>query len=443
MKTQSHTLCKHIINTLHYISKKAMWEESLIVSQARMICMPTEALIQIMSKLQLIDIYRLSHVSRRLRYIILYSFPKKSLKVGYTVDRTKCCNQVPPVPFLFSILSHSSSFIQYIDARSNETFALYILNSMTAFQSLKILNISGLKECISSDLFLPNLETFIASYCPFLNDQFLFSLSRVNCHSLRKINVSFCESITGDGVFAVVYSCSRLQSLNIEFCPQISQSVGDEFVPAIFKLKNLKKILMGNKNLQVSFLMDGLESSDCRYLNLSGCMVIVPEGSIRLGYISKLVLSNCTLLTDAEVIRLLMSCAETLNTFSVSNCLLLTDQSMIMAAANCKQLQSVDFSDCVQITDAGVSALFSFLNPKWTFVSLDGCDLLTDGCFAFYKPGDHGSIRVLSLFDTPRISLEMLETLFIVDPGLRIHNSRLIMRSMSSRRVPFALCQIT
>ncbi|KAL8504921.1 hypothetical protein ACS0TY_016207 [Phlomoides rotata] len=83
----------------------------------------------------------------------------------------------------------------------------------------------------------PDLETITISYCHFITDRSLMSLSK--CSKLKTLEARGCYLITRDGLAAVAKGCKLLSKLDIKYCHNV-----DDFgmIPLARFSQNLKQI---------------------------------------------------------------------------------------------------------------------------------------------------------------------------------------------------------
>jgi CRP-like cAMP-binding protein len=193
---------------------------------------------------------------------------------------------------------------------------------------------------------LPNLETIDLSNCRKITNVSVISLLQ-NCPKLSKLSLSYCKNLSSE-LFSNSLIWRKVKQLNLQRCTgifdagfafwkdQINQENDDPLIPDFFRLKKL--------NL-----------SDCSFLT-DAAINSIAETCSELEEIS---LSFCCALTEECILNLITKCKE-LKVLDLNYCgLAVTDDICNTIAKNCKNLTSLGFRGCIQITDEGIDILLN------------------------------------------------------------------------------------
>jgi len=211
---------------------------------------------------------------------------------------------------------------------------------------------------------LPNLEFIDLSNCRKITNLGIISLLQ-NCPRLSKISLSYCKNLSSD-LFANSLIWRKVTQLNLQRCTgifdagfafwkdQLNKEKDDSSIPDYFHLKKL--------NL-----------SDCSFLT-DAAINSIADSCIELEEIS---LSFCCALTDECILNLLKKCKE-LKILDLNYCgLAVTDEICNIIANECKNLTSLGFRGCVQITDEGIKTLINS-KSKLKKINCSQCSNITN-----------------------------------------------------------------
>ena len=176
-----------------------------------------------------------------------------------------------------------------------------------------------------------------------------FNLIAKNCTGIRHLHLGGHEALTNAGLISIAKSCQKLRTLTIANCPR----VGDEAVSTITtKLLNLRTLHLKN----VKTLRDkGLKTLHT------------------LRSLTALDLSGCTRLTDQVI--LCCPSGTVLITVNLSKLPNISDESLARIAKRNPAIQSVDVSNCKNITSLAIASFIDAVsaNKKIQRIAVKGC----------------------------------------------------------------------
>jgi len=197
---------------------------------------------------------------------------------------------------------------------------------------------------VSLSSYLPNLESIDLSNCRKITNLSVITLLQ-NCPRLSKISLSYCKNLSSE-LFSNSLLWRKVKQLNLQRCTgifdagfalwkeQINQENDDPLIPDFFCLKKL--------NL-----------SDCSFLT-DAAINNIAETCLELEEIS---LSFCCALTEECILNLITKCKE-LKVLDLNYCgLAVTDDICTTIVNEGKNLTSLGFRGCIQITDEGIKKL--------------------------------------------------------------------------------------
>ncbi|KAL1915680.1 uncharacterized protein VTP21DRAFT_6439 [Calcarisporiella thermophila] len=248
------------------------------------------------------------------------------------------------------------------------------------------LNLSGCRTPSVASLVyflrrVPYLRTLNLSGLSNVNKCTLHVLSQ-NCQLLERLNLAGCEHVNEAGLDAVLENCTQLRWLKLDGC---KGGRLNETMKLIECLKNLEHLSLGGCQISDEGVETLVKCKQLRHLNLAGCTQMTDKAMEHIGklrLLEQLSLSGCSRLTDAGIVHL--SSLTRLTDLDLEECESITDRSL--HAISKLPLRTLYLSFCMNITDLGVSSLFSnplVLDneksfPQLSHIALDNCPLLTD-----------------------------------------------------------------
>ncbi len=179
---------------------------------------------------------------------------------------------------------------------------------------------------------LSGVEELGLQDCQRITDESLKHIS-VGLPAVRRINLSFCVSITDTGVKSLS-RLRQLESLNLRSCDNVS-------------------------DLGLGFLCEEGGSPGLRSLDVSFCASVTDAGvkviAVGLPKLKSLSLTTCSV-GDDGLKRVAQKLTE-LQELSVGQCSLLTDDGLAAVAQGLKKLRCLDLYGCPKVTDKSLDKL--------------------------------------------------------------------------------------
>jgi len=250
--------------------------------------------------------------------------------------------------------------------------------------SLKELNLSLCKDVSDQSMqristSCKNLEVLDLAGCTKITNASLMSISHLK--NLRKLNLRSCRQISDRGIehLCCLY-CQQHRVAIEELCLQDCQKLTDESLKHIsLGLSNLKKI---NLSFCISVTDTGMKSlarlPSLNHLNVRSCDNV---SDIGIGYLSEsshklkeLDVSFCANITDASL-RHIATGIQSLKFLAMTTCTI-TDDGLRRISKTVTDIETLNISQCTAITDAGILSLCESLT-NLMFLDLYGCPKLT------------------------------------------------------------------
>ncbi|GMF60474.1 unnamed protein product [Phytophthora fragariaefolia] len=230
---------------------------------------------------------------------------------------------------------------------------------------MKMLNVTGCTGL--NDLALGHLghrskglESLNISACTELSDQgLLWLLDDMLDHSvggalLTHLDVSYCPSLTLNGIHKVVLRCPNIVSLNLSGCTHLSDANIIDIVNTCKKLVRLE--LAFCRELSDSVLFSVAKHLSLEDLNLSRCVRITDDGMLEVAgqssVLRRLNISACKRLSERSLLALLEGC-RLLEELDVTHCPYFSPQTLARfvkrkVKVTCRKLEKVSITSAVQ-----------------------------------------------------------------------------------------------
>eukprot|EP01042_Synura_sphagnicola_P003285 gene3285-4066_t len=173
--------------------------------------------------------------------------------------------------------------------------------------------------------------------------------------TLTSLDISYSESVTDVGLWAIARHCTNMKILNLKGCTQIT-NIG---------LRSL--------SLRCSELVS-LDFTNCSKLDDIG-LSTVAGGCWKL---ERLILRNCVCISDTGVGRVSRACNR-LKVLDLHGCVMVGefgDHALKDIGAFCTDLRELDMTECKHVQDAGLRAV-AVGCPLLRVLRLSGCDGVT------------------------------------------------------------------
>ncbi|XP_004602328.1 dynein regulatory complex subunit 6 [Sorex araneus] len=240
-----------------------------------------------------------------------------------------------------------------------------------------------------------NLQNLSLAYCRKFTDKGLRYLNLGNgCHKLIYLDLSGCTQISVQGFKSIARSCSGIKHLTINDMPTLTDNCVKALVENCFHITsvvfvgaphisdytfqalstcNLRKLrIEGNKRITDA----SLKSIDKNYphinhLYMADCREIT-DGALKslslLRHLTVLNLANCVRLGDVGLRHFLDgSSSFKIRELNLSNCTLLSDASVIKLSECCLNLRYLSLRNCDNLTNTGIQCIARILS----LISLD------------------------------------------------------------------------
>lgn len=249
---------------------------------------------------------------------------------------------------------------------------------------LKELNLSLCKDVSDQSMqristSCKNLEVLDLAGCSKITNASLMSISHLK--HLRKLNLRSCRQISDRGIehLCCLY-CQQSEVAIEELCLQDCQKLTDESLKHIsVGLRNLRKI---NLSFCISVTDTGMKSlarlPALNHLNVTSCDNV---SDIGIGYLAEsahklkeLDVSFCANITDASL-RHIATGIQSLNSLAMTTCTI-TDDGLIRISKTLTHLETLNISQCVAITDSGILSLCENMT-NLIFLDVYGCTKLS------------------------------------------------------------------
>jgi F-box/leucine-rich repeat protein 14 len=238
----------------------------------------------------------------------------------------------------------------------------------------------SLRELVNG---LPNLESLNLSGCYNLSDFALESAFSKEVPSLKVLNLSLCKDVTDSSLRRITINCRNVEVLDLAGCSKITNH-------SLFYISMLKKVKKLNLrscrqisdygigdlcNISVQENTRSLEDlclQDCQKLSDESLRHI----SAGLPNLDKINLSFCVSITDTGLKSL--SKLTTLRDLNLRSCDNISDIGVGFLGENGLNLHSLDVSFCANITDSGMKHIASGISSLRS-LSLTTCSIGDDG----------------------------------------------------------------
>ena len=209
-----------------------------------------------------------------------------------------------------------------------------------------------LLNILSDSCIIFNNVTLNIKGCDVDSAMIWFGLRKIN---IQKLSMIGNYSLTDKGLIALSSHCSNLQSLYIGGINNITNN-------------GLVQLSRCSKNLEVLYIRE------CNNISDDGII----ELTTNCNKLQSLYIAGSSL-TDKGLIRVAKNLPR-LQTLNISECVNVTDVGIIELGQNCKELESLFVGGC-DISDQGVIELLKLCSSLLT-LNINGCNNITDSGIA-------------------------------------------------------------
>lgn len=243
-------------------------------------------------------------------------------------------------------------------------------------------------ECLSK---LTALKELNVSKCQRITTVGLKALAEGGAN-LTRLNVSYNLEVVPDAAPGVEWpppKLSKLQAISIRGCPNLTPDLFENLLKTCNVLKMLDApVHVGDmdlnciakhcrqlEHLDISYAYyptdDGVQAiaADCKNLkslNLEGCQLLTDAALLAIGesvQLEWLDISFCLNISDASVIKLAKNGSSRLRTLRMTGLWRLTDNSVLQFTHRAAVLEFLDITDCSKVTQEAIEA-FALSRPE-------------------------------------------------------------------------------
>ena len=298
------------------------------------------------------------------------------------------------------------------------------LKHVSLLSNLKHLVVSGCRMVsdysVSKLRHLRKLEHFEASACYAITTKSIaIGIGYYALETLTYLNLSYCMSVTDDGIQIVCHNLANLEHLDLSSC-----GIGDKGVlqisACLTRLTSLRlswcEAITNSGILGFHYkILPGCESVVCLHpLDLPGkdgtgsvCLECLSKSLLNLRNLVHLDLSSCSKLTDTSLTVVMNF--KSLRTLALGSLPGLSDKTLSAISTGIPSLEDINLAQCKNINDAGMTDITKRLK-RLTSVNISGCEKLTDKTVtALYV--NTKTLKKLDVSLCSRISLDAVEIL--------------------------------
>ena len=282
---------------------------------------------------------------------------------------------------------------------------------------------------------LKHLELFHCAFCTDVTDAGAYAFATSEAATkLRSLDVSYCASLSDDGVAAIAERCGALEYLNLSGLHRVTDQAALRVTHSLWRLRTLSLEDLHLITDAVFFFdrtKDGRAAArermlgELREVRLAECTRLTDRAfaglSLRAKHLEKLHCRGVAQLTDAGLGYLRVEPefkqrrGANLQVLDVSRCASLSDRALGELARACPSLAEVDVSFCLRLTDRAIKALCDHC-PSVKHLNVGRCRRLTDGSACLVA--DALWLEALNFSHNPRLSDAAVEVLIVELAGL-------------------------
>lgn len=249
-----------------------------------------------------------------------------------------------------------------------------------------------------------SLEKLDLCQCPSISDKSLIAIAK-SCPNLTALTIESCSNIGNEGLQAVGQCCSNLKSISINNCPLI----GDQGIASLFSSASyvLTKVKLQALNVtDVSLAIVGHYGKAVTGLVLTGLQHVSERGFWVMGNghglqkLKSFAIASCQGVTDIGLEALGKGCPN-LKQFCLRKCAFLSDSGLVSFAKAAGSLESLQLEECHRITQVGVFASLVNCGAKLKALALENCLGIKDLNLGLTPVSPCKSLRSLSIRNCP------------------------------------------
>ncbi|KAK1282126.1 EIN3-binding F-box protein 2 [Acorus calamus] len=202
--------------------------------------------------------------------------------------------------------------------------------------------------------------------------------------NLKSFIVTSCRGMTDLGIEAVGKGCPGLKTLHLRRCVFLSDNGLRAFAKAAGSLENL-------------------QLEECNRITLAGVVGALLNSNAKFKSLS---LVKCLGIRDIPAAPAELPSCNSLRSLTIRDCVGFGSSSLAAVGKLCPQLQNVDLSGIVGVTDDGLLPLIETCKRGLVKVSLGGCVNLTDVAVSSLAKLHGSTIQLLNLEGCKRVTDE-------------------------------------
>ena len=180
-----------------------------------------------------------------------------------------------------------------------------------------------------------------------------------NCTDLKTLHLSYHHEKTNTGIIAIAQHCTHLKEISLRNC-----AISDVHLVAISeKCKGLETLdLTGSRQsiTDVGIIQLSKHCTRLKSLNLNSCSEDITDASFLSisQHCKRLEVLNCygSDIMDDGLVSIAMNCSY-LQSLDITDCENITDDSIIIISKYCKRLHSLWLGGCTNLTDTSLHSL--------------------------------------------------------------------------------------
>ncbi|ONK55780.1 uncharacterized protein A4U43_C10F910 [Asparagus officinalis] len=208
---------------------------------------------------------------------------------------------------------------------------------------------------------LPFLQSLLdVSCCRKITDKGVKAIA-LGCNDLRKLELSGCRLITNELFRALSDNCCHLEELGLSGCTNVTDSGLSDLVEGCRYIRSLDVSKCSKVGDDGVLRIAGACSASLQALKLLDCYGVGDRSIISLAdscrNLETLVFGGCRDVSDEPLKSLVLALGCSLRSLRMDWCLNVSDSSLLCVLSNCRNLVALDISCCGKVTDSAFDGL--------------------------------------------------------------------------------------